>query len=243
MEPASFAYIEAGYGQNDEHPASFQPVLVGQLQMSKIINAFMASSSWNDSVFFFSYDEGGGPYDHVPPCRATPTTRPTRRSDHSGHRPDFGPAGQLVSLPAAGWRDGNGTLRSQSRQSGAQPDRPPTSMDSERSLVPLAEHRDFAVHAAALRFAYSDGPHGIMKFVENRFIGPSAHLTRAMRATEPFGFLRLRQHPVGHTALAAGCGDQRAFAAQYVHTASMGRKPCHLEMGGRPGVKAMVVRT
>jgi len=63
----SFAYIEAGYGQNDEHPASFQPVLVGQLQMSKIINAFMASSSWNDSVFFFSYDEGGGPYDHVPP--------------------------------------------------------------------------------------------------------------------------------------------------------------------------------
>jgi phospholipase C len=31
------------------------------------MNAFMASSSWQDSVFFFSYDEGGGPYDHVPP--------------------------------------------------------------------------------------------------------------------------------------------------------------------------------
>jgi phospholipase C len=27
----------------------------------------MKSSSWKDSVFFFSYDEGGGPYDHVPP--------------------------------------------------------------------------------------------------------------------------------------------------------------------------------
>jgi phospholipase C len=27
----------------------------------------MTSSSWKDSVFFFSYDEGGGPYDHVPP--------------------------------------------------------------------------------------------------------------------------------------------------------------------------------
>jgi phospholipase C len=63
----TFAYIEAGYGQNDEHPGSFQPVLVGQLQMSKIINAFMGSSYWKDSVFFFSYDEGGGPYDHVPP--------------------------------------------------------------------------------------------------------------------------------------------------------------------------------
>jgi phospholipase C len=27
----------------------------------------MASPEWKDSVFFFSYDEGGGPYDHVPP--------------------------------------------------------------------------------------------------------------------------------------------------------------------------------
>ena len=31
------------------------------------MNAFMASSSWKDSVFFFGYDEGGGPYEHVPP--------------------------------------------------------------------------------------------------------------------------------------------------------------------------------
>jgi phospholipase C len=27
----------------------------------------MASPEWKDGVFFFSYDEGGGPYDHVPP--------------------------------------------------------------------------------------------------------------------------------------------------------------------------------
>jgi phospholipase C len=27
----------------------------------------MGSTSWKDSVFFFGYDEGGGPYDHVPP--------------------------------------------------------------------------------------------------------------------------------------------------------------------------------
>lgn len=32
-----------------------------------VVNAFMNSPSWDDSVFFFSYDEGGGPYDHVPP--------------------------------------------------------------------------------------------------------------------------------------------------------------------------------
>lgn len=27
----------------------------------------MASPAWTDSVLFFSFDEGGGPYDHVPP--------------------------------------------------------------------------------------------------------------------------------------------------------------------------------
>jgi phospholipase C len=63
----SFAFIEPGYGVNDEHPGSFQPVLSGQRQVAQIINAFMASPEWKDSVFFFSYDEGGGPYDHVAP--------------------------------------------------------------------------------------------------------------------------------------------------------------------------------
>ena len=63
----SFAFIEAGYANNDEHPGSGQSILLGQAEVAKVVNAFMASSSWNDSVFFLSYDEGGGPYDHVPP--------------------------------------------------------------------------------------------------------------------------------------------------------------------------------
>jgi len=63
----SFAFIEAGYGNNDEHPGSGQSILLGQTQVASVVNAFMTSSSWKDSVFFFSYDEGGGPYDHVPP--------------------------------------------------------------------------------------------------------------------------------------------------------------------------------
>jgi len=63
----SFAFIEAGYANNDEHPGSGQSILLGQAQVAMVVNAFMNSSSWNDSVFFFSYDEGGGPYDHVPP--------------------------------------------------------------------------------------------------------------------------------------------------------------------------------
>jgi phospholipase C len=63
----SFAFIEAGYGNNDEHPGSGQSILLGQAQVANVVNEFMASSSWKDSIFFLSYDEGGGPYDHVPP--------------------------------------------------------------------------------------------------------------------------------------------------------------------------------
>src|SRR6202166_889855 len=64
---ASFSYIDPDYGHNDEHPGSGQSIFSGQAQIAKIINNFMTSPSWSDSVFFLSYDEGGGPYDHVPP--------------------------------------------------------------------------------------------------------------------------------------------------------------------------------
>jgi len=63
----SFAWIEPGYSVNDEHPGSGQSILLGQAQVASLMNALMASSSWGSSVFFWSYDEGGGPYDHVPP--------------------------------------------------------------------------------------------------------------------------------------------------------------------------------
>jgi phospholipase C len=63
----SFAFIEAGYGNNDEHPGSGQSILEGQAQVAKIVGSFTASPEWKDSIFFLSYDEGGGPYDHVPP--------------------------------------------------------------------------------------------------------------------------------------------------------------------------------
>ncbi len=63
----SFAFIEAGYAHTDEHPGSGQSVITGQNQIATVMNAFMNSTSWKDSVFFFGYDEGGGPYEHVPP--------------------------------------------------------------------------------------------------------------------------------------------------------------------------------
>ena len=63
----SFSFIESGSGLTDEHPGSNQSVLNGQSQVSTIVNGLMTSPSWSNSAFFLSYDEGGGPYDHVPP--------------------------------------------------------------------------------------------------------------------------------------------------------------------------------
>ena len=57
----------------DEHPGAGVNVQKGAKYVQSIIDALMQSSNWKDSVFFFTYDEGGGFYDHVPPV---PTVSP-----------------------------------------------------------------------------------------------------------------------------------------------------------------------
>jgi phospholipase C len=65
----SVALIEPGYQSGtDEHPDD--NVQTGAAQVEKVVNAFMQSSSWKDSVFFLTWDEGGGEYDHVAPAVA-----------------------------------------------------------------------------------------------------------------------------------------------------------------------------
>lgn len=62
----SVALIEGGYNSGlDEHPDN--NVQTGAAYVASLINAFMASSSWNDSIFILTYDEAGGLYDHVAP--------------------------------------------------------------------------------------------------------------------------------------------------------------------------------
>ncbi len=51
----------------DEHPGPGVNIQKGAAYVASIINALMASSAWPDSVFFLSYDEAGGLYDHEPP--------------------------------------------------------------------------------------------------------------------------------------------------------------------------------
>ncbi len=55
----------------DEHPADNDTYTIdiqdGAGWVAQQINALMASPSWQDSVLIFTYDEGGGFYDHVQP--------------------------------------------------------------------------------------------------------------------------------------------------------------------------------
>ena len=48
-----------------EHPPA--DIQMGQDKMAEVINALIASSSWKSSAMFFTYDEGGGFFDHVAP--------------------------------------------------------------------------------------------------------------------------------------------------------------------------------
>ena len=69
----SVSYIDPGYDSGlDEHPGleNNQPtgnVQAGAAYVSSLVNALMASISWQDSVFILTYDESGDFYDHVAP--------------------------------------------------------------------------------------------------------------------------------------------------------------------------------
>jgi phospholipase C len=70
------ALLESGYSSGrDEHPGGTingQPTTGTSLQhgaayAASLMNALMKSSSWKSSVFIWTFDEGGGTYDHVTP--------------------------------------------------------------------------------------------------------------------------------------------------------------------------------
>ena len=175
----SFAFIEAGYGNNDEHPGSGQPILNGQAQVASVVNAFMNSTSWKDSVFFLSYDEAGGPYDHVPPV--------------PGHSNDFTDPSLVPMIPDIS----SITVNPDSYFPCVPPGGTPTLHCDLSSTDPGANSNDAAAQygfAAQIGFRLPNiviSPFSrrhyvshipmdhtaVIKFVENRFIGSSAHLT------------------------------------------------------------------
>jgi phospholipase C len=58
------------YDQDDEHPPATP--FVGQLFVAKVVDALGKSPNWPSSALFFTYDEHGGLFDHMPPPKACP---------------------------------------------------------------------------------------------------------------------------------------------------------------------------
>ena len=181
----SFAFIEAGYGKNDEHPGSGQSVLSGQAQVANIVNTFMASPEWSDSVFFFSYDEGGGPYDHVPPV-------PGHSNDYTdaslGSIPDISqiavnPDSYNPCVPS----DGTATLHCDlsSTEPGANAGDAAAQEGFSAQLGFRLPNMVISPFTRKHFVSHTPMDHtAVIKFVENRFIGSDAHLT-ARDAAQP----------------------------------------------------------
>ncbi len=147
----------------------------------------MTSTPGAGSVFFFAYDEGGGPYDHVPRFQATPMTSPThlRLAELSERcHNHLGQAGQLQPVRARR-SPGEPALRLEGQPPGS---------NTGRRMIPrctgFAAQLGFripnmVISPFAKKHYVSHIPMdhtAVIKFVENRFIGNArawySHLTR-----------------------------------------------------------------
>ena len=174
----SFAFIESGSGVNDEHPGSGNSVLTGQTEVANIVNTLMTSTSWKSSVFFLSYDEGGGPYDHVPPV-----------AGHSNQNTDT----SLGAIPDISAIDVNADSYKPCLPSGGVATThcdlvsgdPGTKSTDAAYVYGFSAQLGFRVPNIVIspftrRHYVSHTPidhTAVIKFVENRFINSSTHLT------------------------------------------------------------------
>jgi phospholipase C len=62
IEPASSAGLDEHGSDSDQYPINIQ---LGARYVSSLIDALMTSTSWKNSAFILTFDEGGGLYDHV----------------------------------------------------------------------------------------------------------------------------------------------------------------------------------
>jgi phospholipase C len=193
----SFVFIESGSGFDDEHPGYQQSVLDGQTEVATIINELMASTSWKDSVFFFAYDEGGGPYDHVPPV-------PTHTNDWTTNKdvPNYPSDISTIAVNADSYKPCSPTTppNTPPPYCDLKPNAPGTNPNDDPAVNGFAAQLgfrvpNFVVSPFARKHYVSHVPMdhtAIIKFVENRFIdndttgngnGPT-HLT-ARDAAQP----------------------------------------------------------
>ncbi len=180
----SYAFIEAGYGVNDEHPGSGQSILSGQKEVASVVNALMTSPSWHDSVFFLAYDEGGGPYDHVPPVphHSNDNTDLYVGSTAVSNIPDI----STIAVDSDAYNpclapDGTPSLHCDlvSNDPGAQPTDAAATYGFAAQLGFRVPNMVISPFVRKHYVSHNPMDHtAILKFVENRFIGPNAHLTQ-----------------------------------------------------------------
>jgi phospholipase C len=134
-------------GRNSEHPGNGAPLSRGQAHVTRLVNAIMRSSLWENTAIFLTWDDWGGFYDHVVPPRV----------DENGY--GIRVPGLLISPWAVG-----GTIDSQTLSFGAylkfiedlyldgqrldpatdgRPDSRPTVREEVRLLGDLREEFDF----------------------------------------------------------------------------------------------------
>jgi phospholipase C len=179
----SFAFIEAGYGNNDEHPGSGQSILDGQAQVANIVNSLTSSPEWMSSVFFLAYDEGGGPYDHVPPVPGSSNvnTDATVGSTAVTDIPDIStiavnPDSYYPCLPAGGVPTLHCDLTS--IDPGAGSDDAPAVQGFAAQLGFRVPNMIISPFTRRHYVSHTPMDHtAVIKFVESRFIGSSTHLT------------------------------------------------------------------
>jgi phospholipase C len=181
----SFSFIEAGFGNNDEHPGSGQSILSGQVQVAKVVNAFMTSPAWKDSVFFLSYDEGGGPYDHVPPV-------PGHSNDNTNAALGTIPDISAIAMNPDSYAPCVSTTGKPTLHCDLGATSPGAHAGDAAAVKGFAAQLGFRLPNMVIspftrRHYVSHIPMdhtAVIKFVENRFIGSSAHLT-ARDAAQP----------------------------------------------------------
>ncbi len=181
----SFAYIEPGYSNDDEHPGSNQSILKGQLSTATVINALMNSPSWQDSVLFFSYDEGGGPYDHVPPVpghtndNTDPSLGITTDISSIAVNPDgYNPCVPPGGVPNVHCDLNPGTAPGSFPDPGANPGDAPAQEGFAAQLGFRLPNMIISPYTRRHYVSHTPMDHtAVIKFVENRFIGSGAHLT------------------------------------------------------------------
>ncbi|MGH9029976.1 MAG: alkaline phosphatase family protein, partial [Acidimicrobiales bacterium] len=64
----AYSMVDPNFGTSSEEDP--QDVQLGDQFMSQVINAVMTSPQWPYTLLVWTYDEGGGYYDHVPPPKA-----------------------------------------------------------------------------------------------------------------------------------------------------------------------------